>query len=272
MVRELLVSGKPLIMGVLNVTTDSFYDGGLYFSLDRAVLRVKEMIEEGADIIDVGGESTRPFSQRVPLEEELKRTIPVIKKIREFSDIPISIDTYKSQVAYEAISAGADIINDISGLSFDRNMAKIASSLDVPVIIMHIKGRPEDMQVSPSYDDVIAEIKEYFRERIEYAKSEGIKEKNIIIDPGIGFGKRVEDNLKILKHLGEFKEFKRPILIGTSMKTFIGVVTGSPLNERLSGTLASVALSVWNGADIVRVHNIKETKRVVDLVYAVKMS
>ncbi len=263
---------RPLIMGILNVTEDSFYDGGLYFSLEKAVLRAKEMIDEGADIIDVGGESTRPFSQRVPLEEELKRTIPVIKKIREFSNIPISIDTYKSKVAYEAIMAGANMINDISGLSFDREMAKVASKLDVPIVIMHIKGRPEDMQVSPYYEDVLREIKDYFRERIEYAKSEGIREENIIIDPGIGFGKRVEDNLKILKNLNQFKEFNKPILIGTSMKSFIGVVTQSPLKERLAGTLASVAISIWNGADIVRVHNVKETKKVVDLVHAIKMS
>lgn len=270
--RKLPISDKPLIMGILNVTNDSFYDGGLYSSLEKAVERAKQMIDEGADIIDVGGESTRPFSQRVPLEEELERVVPVIKKIREFSDILISIDTYKSKVAYEAIMAGADIINDISGLSFDKDMAKVASNFDVPVVIMHIKGRPEDMQISPYYDDVIGEIKEYFKERIEYAKSQGIKEENIIIDPGIGFGKRVEDNLKILKHLDEFKTFGKPLLIGTSMKSFIGVVTNSPLTERLSGTLGSVAISVWMGADIVRVHNVKETKRVVDLVHAIKKS
>jgi dihydropteroate synthase len=263
---------KPLIMGILNVTEDSFYDGGLYATLDRAVARAKEMIEEGADIIDVGGESTRPFSKRVEEEEELKRTIPVIRKIREFSDIPISIDTYKSKVAEEAIRAGADIINDISGLSFDKDMAKVASEFDVPIIIMHIKGRPEDMQVAPYYENVISEIKDYFRERLEYACNEGIKEENVIIDPGIGFGKRVEDNLKILKNLHEFKEFGRPLLIGTSMKTFIGVVTNSPLEERLPGTLATVAISIWNGADIVRVHKVKETKKVVDLVYAIKRS
>ncbi|MCX7858074.1 MAG: dihydropteroate synthase [Deltaproteobacteria bacterium] len=270
--RRIQLLGKPLIMGILNVTEDSFYDGSLYSSLDKAVARAKEMIDEGVDIIDVGGESTRPFSQRVPVEEELKRTIPVIKKIREFSDIPLSIDTYKSVVAYEAIMAGADIVNDISGLSFDDKMAKLVAELDVPVVVMHIKGKPEDMQISPHYEDVISEIKDYFKERVEYAKKEGIKEENIIIDPGIGFGKRVEDNLKILKNLEEFKTLKKPILIGTSMKTFIGIITKSPLNERLSGTLASVAISVWNGADIVRVHNVKETKKVVDLVYAIKMS
>ncbi|MDW8002265.1 MAG: dihydropteroate synthase [Deltaproteobacteria bacterium] len=272
MKKGLKFQKRPQIMGILNVTGDSFYDGGLYFELDRAISRVKEMIDEGVDIVDVGGESTRPFSQRVPLEEELERTIPVIKKIREFSDIPISIDTYKAKVAYEAIKAGANIINDISGLSFDKDMAKVAAEFDVPVVIMHIKGKPEDMQISPHYNDVVGEIKEYFRERIEYAKSQGIREENIIIDPGIGFGKRVEDNLKILKSLSDFKEFGRPILIGTSMKSFIGVVTNSPLTERLPGTLASVAISIWNGADIVRVHHVKETKKVVDLVHAIKTS
>lgn len=270
MVKELLRTRRPLIMGILNVTRDSFYDGGLYFDLERALSRAKEMIEEGVDIIDVGGESTRPFSTRVSVEEELKRVIPVIEGIRDFSEIPISIDTYKSEVAKKAIEAGADMINDISGLAFDEEMVKIAKEKDVPVVIMHIKGRPEDMQVNPYYEDVISEIKTYFSERILFAKSHGIREENIILDPGIGFGKRVEDNLKILKYLGEFKDFGRPILVGPSMKTFIGVVTNSPVHERLSGTLASVAISIWNGADIVRVHNVKEAKKVVDLVHAVK--
>lgn len=270
MLLKLLSSERPLIMGILNVTEDSFYDGGMYFQTEKALSRAKEMIEEGADIIDVGGESTRPFSKRVPLEEELRRVIPVIEGIRSFSDIPVSIDTYKAEVAKRAIEAGANMINDISGLSFDEGMVRVAKEKDVPLVIMHIKGRPEDMQVNPYYDDVISEIKAYFSERIGFAKSFGIREENIILDPGIGFGKRVEDNLKILKHLSEFKDLGRPILVGTSMKTFIGVITNSPVNERLSGTLASVAISIWNGADIVRVHNVKEAKKVVDLVHAIK--
>jgi dihydropteroate synthase len=256
-------------MGILNVTPDSFFDGNRYFETRKAVEYALLMIEEGADIIDVGGESTRPFTRPVPLHDELERVIPVIEGIRERSDVLISIDTYKSPVARKACEAGADIVNDISGLRFDGDMAETVAGLGAYLVIMHMKGKPEDMQNDPCYDDVIGEIKMFFEERIGFAKSVGISEDKIIIDPGIGFGKRVEDNLKIIGNIGEFKRTGRPLLIGTSMKNFVGRVTGASLEERREGTLASAAIAVWNGADIVRVHDVKGTAKAVKLVYAV---
>jgi dihydropteroate synthase len=255
---------KPLIMGVLNVTPDSFYDGGAFFSWDRAVDHALQMAAEGADIIDVGGESTRPGSEPTPLDEELKRVIPVIEGIRRQSDISLSIDTYKADVAREAIAAGVDMVNDISALSFDSRMTDVVAGSGTPVVMQHIKGTPRDMQVNPSYDDVVGEIKAFFIERIAFAGEHGIEEENIIIDPGIGFGKRLQDNLAIIRELGRFKELGRPILIGTSMKSFLGRIAGTDvLEDRVEGTLASVAISLWNGADMVRVHDVAKTKKVV---------
>jgi len=257
MVRTLDFKKGPLIMGILNVTPDSFYDGGRHFNTDVAIGYAIEMIEDGADIIDVGGESTRPFSEATPSDIELERVLPVI-------------EAYKSQVVKEAYRAGADIANDISGFSFDPLMAKTVAELNMYGIIMHIKGTPKDMQQNPYYEDVIGEISTFFMERVDYAKNSGVDESRIILDPGIGFGKRVVDNLKIIKSLSDFKQLGRPILIGTSMKSFIGHVTDAKVVEdRLEGTYASVAISVWNGADIVRVHNVKGTKKVVSLVSAI---
>jgi dihydropteroate synthase len=272
MVRELRLDGTPLIMGVLNITPDSFYDGGKYYGTETAIKHALEMVEDGADIIDVGGESTRPFSESTPVDEELERVIPVIEGIRARSDIVISIDTYKSQVVREAHAAGADIANDISGFIFDRDMAATVGELGMYAVIMHIKGTPKDMQQNPFYEDVVSEIKTFFADRIAFARQQGVKEERIILDPGIGFGKRAEDNLKIIKRIGDFRDLGRPILIGTSMKTFIGRVTESSLPDRIDGTLASVAISVWNGVDIVRVHDVKRTKRVVKLVSAIMNS
>lgn len=272
MIKGLLHKGRPLIMGILNVTPDSFYDGGRYLNIDDSLKHALEMVEDGADIIDVGGESTRPFSDPVDTQEELERVIPVIKAIRSRSDVIISIDTYKSEVAQRACDAGAGIINDISGLGFDSNMADTIASMGVYAVIMHIKGTPRDMQANPYYDDVISEIKGYFKNRIAFAESRGINKDKIILDPGIGFGKRIEDNLRIIKELGAFKDLGMPILIGTSMKSFIGRITESELNERMEGTLASIAISIWNGADIVRVHDVKKAFKVVKLVDAVMKS
>jgi dihydropteroate synthase len=272
MVRELRFDGSPLIMGVLNITPDSFYDGGKYYGTETAIKHALEMVEDGADIIDVGGESTRPFSESTSLDEELDRVMPVIEGIRARSDIPISIDTYKAEVVRGAHAAGADIANDISGFLFDPDMAATAAQLDMYAVIMHIKGTPKDMQQDPYYEDVISELKTFFAERVAFAKGQGVKEERIILDPGIGFGKRTEDNLKIIKMIGEFKELGRPILMGTSMKAFIGRVTESSLPDRIDGTLASVAISVWNGADILRVHDVKKAKRVVKLVSAIMNS
>jgi len=261
---------RALIMGILNVTPDSFYDGGRFYSRDAAIEHALRMTDEGADIIDVGGESTRPFSEVTPIDDELERVIPVIEAIKKRTGAFVSIDTYKAEVARAALEAGADMINDISGLTFDVAMADVAARSGAPVAIMHIKGTPKDMQVAPHYDDVVREITEFFSERMAFAKQRGIAEENIILDPGIGFGKRVVDNLMIIKELGRLKELGRPILIGTSMKGFLGkLADSSDPEERVEGTLASVALSLWNGADIVRVHDVRKAKKVAVLVHGV---
>jgi len=260
---------KPVIMGILNVTPDSFFDGGIFFSPERAIDHAMAMAEEGADIIDVGGESTRPGSEPTSLEEELDRVLPVIEGIRKHSSIPLSIDTYKAVVARAAVAAGVDWVNDISALSFDEGMAGAVAASGVPVVMQHIKGTPRDMQKNPSYVDVTGEIKEFFVERIAYAKKCGIDEDDIIIDPGIGFGKRLQDNLTIIREIGRLKELGRPVLVGTSNKSFIGRILGTDvLAERAEGTLASVAISLWNGADMVRVHDVAATRRVVAFMKA----
>ena len=268
--RELQWRDRPLIMGVLNVTPDSFFDGGNYATREKAVNHALRMAEDGADIIDVGGESSRPFSTPVSTDEELKRVIPVVEGIRERLNIPISVDTCKSMVAREACLVGANIVNDISGLMHDPEMTKTVRTFKVKVVIMHMKGIPPTMQVAPHYDDVITDIGAFFEERLIFAAKNGIEKHNIILDPGIGFGKRVEDNLKIIKHLDTFKRFDLPLLVGTSMKGFIGKVTGSTMRGRIEGTLTSIAISVWNGASIVRVHDVKKAKRVVGLIDAIR--
>ncbi len=256
-------------MGVLNVTPDSFFDGGKHHTMEGALDHALLMIEEGADIIDIGGESTRPFADPVPEEEELGRVIPVIERLRGNSDVLISVDTYKAGVASEALKAGADIVNDISGLTYDEDMAGVVARNDAWVVLMHIKGTPRNMQADPHYDDVIAEISDFLLGRIDHAVRAGIDPEKIIVDPGIGFGKRVGDNLRILKMLREFKKLGRPILIGTSMKSFIGKITGLPVEERVEGTLASLAVALMNGADILRVHDVKKAKKVLMTVKAV---
>ncbi len=260
---------KTYIMGILNVTPDSFYDGGKYFESELALEKAKSIIKEGADIIDIGGESTRPGSQRISVEEEKKRVLPVIESIRkENKEILISIDTYKSVVAKEAIRAGADIINDISGGMFDPDILNVAAENDVYYIIMHINGAPDTMQNNPLYSEkgVINDIIKYFCERIKVAQSYGIKKEKIIIDPGIGFGKTLEHNIEILRNLDKFKQFKLPILIGTSRKSMIGNILNKPAEERLYGTLATVVLSILKGANIIRVHDVKETRDVVQVI------
>jgi dihydropteroate synthase len=264
------LSQRTFIIGILNVTPDSFFDGGKFFDVDKAVERGIKMAEQGADIIDIGGESTRPGSEPISLEEELSRVIPVIERLSQEIKTPLSIDTYKSIVAKKALDSGASMINDISALRFDPEMKKIAAEYTVPVILMHIKGTPKNMQDDPYYDDVMKEISFYLKESITIAKDAGIKEDKIIIDPGIGFGKRLQDNLDILKNLSMLKSLGKPILVGPSRKSFIGKVLDLPPEERLEGSLGALAVAILNGANLVRVHDVKENLRVAKLVDAIK--
>ena len=254
-----------LIMGILNMTPDSFSDGGQFKSHDKAIDHALKMVEEGANIIDIGGESTRPGAEAVQLEEELSRTIPIIEAVRLKSDCLISIDTYKSKVAKAALDAGADMVNDISGLTFDHNMASLVAKRNVPVIIMHIKGKPGDMQKNPNYDNLIKEVKAFFEVQIAIAKRAGIDSGNIILDPGIGFGKRLEDNFEIIRELGQISTMGYPVLLGPSRKSFIGFTLDLPIEERIEGTLASITAGVINGARIVRVHDIRATRRTLTI-------
>ncbi len=270
--RELPLK-KPIVMGILNVTPDSFSDGGKFNRVDAAVKRCEEMLKEGAKIIDVGGESTRPGSEPVPEEEELRRVIPVIEEIRKRlgDSFFISIDTYKSRVAREALSAGADIVNDISGFRFDERMAEVVAEFKCPAVVMHIKGTPKNMQKNPYYEDVMGEIVDYFKEVIKKAEEKGVNREQLIVDPGIGFGKRLEDNLCILKRLKELKVLGRPILIGASRKSFIGKITGVEVPEkRVAGSISAAVISAANGAKIVRVHDVKETVEALELLSAVE--
>ena len=268
--KEFDLSQRTFIIGILNITPDSFYDGGRFSNVDEAVRQGIKMAEEGADIIDIGGESTRPGSEPISLEEELSRVIPVIERLSQEIKTPLSIDTYKSIVAKKALDSGASMINDISALRFDPEMKKIPAEYEVPIVLMHIKGTPKNMQENPYYDDVMKEISFYLKESITIAKDSGIKEDKIIIDPGIGFGKRLEDNLDILKNLSMLKSLGKPILVGPSRKSFIGKVLDLPPEERLEGSLGALAVAILNGANLVRVHDVKESSRVAKLVDAIK--
>ncbi|MDI6786047.1 MAG: dihydropteroate synthase [bacterium] len=267
---RLSLSKKTHIMGVLNITPDSFSDGDKFLDPEIAYEHALKMIEDGVDIIDIGGRSTRPGSKEISVQEELNRVIPLIEKLSSKISIPISIDTYRAEVAQKALAAGASIVNDISGLYFDSKMAKVVSENQVPIIIMHIKGTPENMQKDPKYHNLILEITDYLRKSINKAKEFNIPENKIIIDPGIGFGKTTSHNLEIIKKLKEFKILGKPILIGTSRKSFIGNILDLPPEERVEGSAASVAISIYNGAHIVRVHDIKEIKKTVRMVDAIK--
>ncbi|MCH9024735.1 MAG: dihydropteroate synthase [candidate division Zixibacteria bacterium] len=270
--RELPLS-RPLVMGVLNVTPDSFSDGGKYAKPRAAVRRATEMIKQGANIIDIGGESTRPGAEPIDAETEIERVIPVIESIRKKSDIPISIDTYKARVAEIAISAGADIVNDISALQFDQAMPDVVANCKVPVVLMHMQGTPGQMQQDPHYDDCIGEIQKFFLDRIEFCKLAGIDKSKIILDPGIGFGKRLSDNTQILANLETFKSFSLPILIGVSRKSFIGMInpTDSKAANRIGGSIAAALLAIQNGANIVRVHDVAETVEAIKVIKAIRV-
>lgn len=260
---------RTLVMGILNVTPDSFSDGGQYKSDGEAVGRAVEMANAGADIIDVGGESTRPGSEPVTMEEEMNRTIPVIEAIAGEVDVPISIDSYKSEVAERALEAGAVILNDISGLRFDPEMTRLAAESKAPIIIMHMQGVPRNMQENPEYENVVLDIARFLRARAQAAIDGGVDPGQIIVDPGIGFGKSLEHNLEIIRCLGQFKSLGYPVLLGPSRKRFIGGVLDRNTGERLLGTAATVALAVAGGADIVRVHDVEQMVDVVKMSDAV---
>lgn len=258
-------------MGILNVTPDSFSDGNKYGSTEQAVEHAFEMIEAGADIIDIGGESTRPGAQKTDLQQELARVIPVILQIRQRSDIPISIDTSKAEVAEKAIASGADIINDISALRFDHKMVQLLKKHEqLPVILMHMQGTPATMQQNPCYQDVVQEILSFFEERLEFCRQHEIDQSRLIIDPGIGFGKRQEDNLEILNKLIEFRCLNVPVLLGASRKSFIDRIYKSEPHQRLEGSLAAAALAFEAGIEILRVHDVKEHKQFWEVWHSIR--
>ncbi len=259
-----------LIMGILNVTPDSFSDGGMYYDVTQAIEFALQMAEEGADIIDVGGESTRPGAKTVELQKECDRILPVIEGIRTKSDILISIDTYKSEVARQSIATGAGMVNDISGMTFDPNMVDIIKESGLPVVIMHIKGTPKNMQKNPYYEDLMQELTEYFEERKKFARAKGILDQQIIFDPGIGFGKRPQDNFQLLRELKKIVDMGFPVLIGPSKKSFIGLTLDLPVDQLLEGTAAAVTTGILKGARIVRVHDVKEMKRVALITDAIR--
>jgi dihydropteroate synthase len=270
--RTLTLGKRTLLMGVLNVTPDSFSDGGLFFDKNKAISHGLRMVEEGADIIDIGGESTKPGSKPIELEEELRRVMPVIESIAKEVDVTISIDTYKSTVAQRAIEAGAEIVNDISGLHFDPDLAKVAAKGNIPLILMHIRGTPETMQKNVHYDSIFSEILQYLKDSIQRAESAGLDPRQIIIDPGIGFGKTVKDNLLIIKNLHEFRILGRPILLGTSRKSFIGKILNTEVEDRLEGTLSSIAIGVLNGAHIIRCHDVNQAKKAITVADAIRLA
>ena len=261
---------RTYLMGILNITPDSFSDGGRYLDTDRAIGRAEVIEAEGADLIDLGAESTRPGSKPITPKEELKRLIPVLKIIRKKLKIPISVDTYKSEVAKIVLHEGANMINDISGLNFDKAMPKIIAKFDVPCIIMHIKGKPKSMQKNPHYKDTMAEIYDYLTHSMNQAQAGGINPKKIIIDPGIGFGKRLEDNYTILRRLPELKSLGRPIMVGPSRKSFIGMTLNLPVGERLEGTIAASIIAIMQGANLLRVHDVAQVKRAALMTDAIK--
>lgn len=276
--KELVLENRTLIMGILNITPDSFSDGGSFYKIEDALNYAKFLVDSGADILDIGGESTRPFSDFITLEQEIERVIPVIKKISNKISIPISIDTTKPEVAEEAINSGASIINDISGLNSNKNMLKVLSKYKPGLILMHMKGTPKNMQVEPNYEDLFEEINKYLSLSIQKALSSNLPKESIIIDPGIGFGKSIIDNLSLIRNIKKLLKFEYPIMIGSSRKFFIRKLLSylsenslSPKSEIVEiGTQASVAAASIFGASIVRVHDVKKAKATLRIIDAIK--
>jgi dihydropteroate synthase len=267
-------SKRSYVMGILNVTPDSFSDGARFYDLDAAIKHGMEMAEQGADIIDVGGESTRPGADTVSADEEIQRTEPVIRELSKRIDIPLSIDTTKADVARRALDAGAEIVNDISALRADPEMVDVAVSYQAPVVLMHMLGSPKTMQQDICYNSIIEDITNFLKERIDFAINNGVERNKIIIDPGIGFGKSVgNDNFEIIREMRSFASLGLPVLVGPSRKAFIGRLLDAEVDERDIGTLATVSIAIHNGANIVRVHNVAQTKmaaKVADSVIRAK--
>ncbi len=267
--RRVELGRRTLVMGILNVTPDSFADGGRFFARERAVEHGLAMARDGADIVDVGGESTRPFSEPVTAEEEMERVLPVIEALAREIDVPVSIDTTRAAVAREALAAGAAMVNDVSALRFDPCMAGLVAESDVPLVLMHMQGTPGDMQKNPRYDDLIGEILAFLRDAVSRAVEAGVRREQILVDPGIGFGKTFDHNLQVIRRLGRFSELDRPLVLGCSRKAFIGHFLGREPDDRDPGTMAAAAVAVMKGAQVVRVHNVPmavDTVRMVDRI------
>ena len=256
---------QSLIMGILNVTPDSFSDGGQFLNKNSAIGHALKMIEEGADIIDIGGESTKPFSSPVSLDEELSRVLPVIEDLRNETDVCISIDTTKSEVANQALEMGASIINDVSAMEFDEKMIGVALKFDCPIVLMHMKGIPKNMQENPHYSSLISEIIKYLNARIDFVLSKGIDRKKIIIDPGIGFGKSVENNFEIINNLNQFADLGYPVMLGASRKSFIGITLDVPEDKRVEGSLAANIIGFQKGVSVFRVHDVDQTRKALTI-------
>ena len=259
--KILTLGERTHVMGILNVTPDSFSDGGQYLDVQQAVDHAKLMVEEGATLVDIGGESSRPGASPVSTTEQLDRVLPVIRAVADALDVVISIDTSKAEVARKALEAGAHIVNDITALRGDAEMVSVVAEMDAGLILMHIKGTPRTMQQAPKYDDVVRDVGTSLRESVKYAEAQGVAAERIIIDPGIGFGKTAEHNIELLKRLSEFRSLNKPLLIGTSRKSFIGNILNLPVTERVEGTVATVCWAIAHGADIVRVHDVKANVR-----------
>jgi dihydropteroate synthase len=260
---------RPLVMGVLNVTPDSFSDGGLFLDPEVAVARACDMVQEGADVLDIGAESSRPGADPVEEQEELRRLMPVLEAVCRRVTVPVSVDTTKATVARRAIDAGARIINDVSALRFDGAMASVIAETGAGVVLMHMQGTPKTMQISPHYDDVVPEVRDFFVRQVQTAVQAGISEEQVILDPGIGFGKRLEDSLTLLAQLDRLLDLRCPILVGVSRKGFIGQILGRSVNERLFGTAAACAAAILKGARIIRVHDVRPMRELVGMLQAI---
>jgi len=267
--HTLELGGRTLLMGTINVTPDSFSDGDRFYETDKAIQQGELLASHGADILDVGGESTRPFSDAVDIAEELRRVIPVVSELAKRTSLPISIDTYRAQVARAALDAGATMINDISGLRYDAELVHLVATSQVPVVLMHMQGSPRTMQLKPQYGSLLSEIIGFLEERVHFACEAGVSREQIIVDPGIGFGKTVHHNLLLIKHLDSLATLGRPILLGSSRKSFIGAVLDKEVTEREPGTWATVCAGIIKGAHIVRVHEVATCRQVADMVDAV---